>query len=201
MCVSLAEAIECLPRIQCLFEPLVARYDVNRYPQPVYDQLKQQFRDPGAVPTDDIEAALRWKYARPQPRPLPGPLVKTIRRLADRWQQMLAIDERDHAARIESLKDPEQPANDFVSRAFLVHLVTPKTVPIIDRYNHRAVRWYLGTVRNEFALGGLPQQFDDLELIRSFMHQVIAAWGKNAPNMIMLDRFLMVFGKNVAPQY
>lgn len=96
---------------------------------------------------------------------------------------------------------PDNPAADFVSRAFLVHLIAPVEVPIIDRFNHRAVRWFLSRVRQGFPLGGLPNNFDDIQLVGCFIGALTEAWGDDAPNPITIDRYLMMFGKNVAPRY
>lgn len=193
------EAAAILPSVQCFFGLLVARYDEGRYPQDTYGGLLQQFANPQNIGLAQIESALRWKYARPHPQPLTGAHQQTINRLAGRWHYLLETQE--HEYQIEALVDPDQPATDFVSRAFLVHLISPNDVPIIDRFNHRAVRWFIGMVRPSFPLGGLPQRYEDIVLVDCFMHQLLRVWGQDAPPLTSLDRYLMMFGKHVAPPY
>lgn len=199
MPVQLTEAIEILPKIQCFFDLLVARYDENRYPPQVYGQLIAEFQNPEQVGRAQIENALRWKYARPFPRQLPNGHIQTIDRISENWQNQFQAN--GYEQRIAALCDPDQNANNFVSRAFLVHLCAPNELPIVDRFNHRAVRWFLGTVREDFELGGLPNNYEDIMLIQSFVNQLLAVWDNNGQNHQTLDRFLMMFGKQIAPPY
>jgi len=197
--VDLAEAEALLPSIRVFFKPLVNRYDENRYPPSRYAQLKERFSEPRNVERIDIEAALRWEYARPIHRSLPAGQAATMQRLAKRWRFL--IEAHGPAEQIEALVDPNACAQDFVSRVFLVHLTSPRDVPMVDRFNHRAVRWLLGTLRKDFPLGGLPRHYGDVELIHSFSQQILEAWGDGAPPLNVLDRYLMMFGKNVTPRY
>jgi hypothetical protein len=103
--------------------------------------------------------------------------------------------------RMNALADPDQPANDFVSRAFLIHLIAPDEIPIVDRFNHRAVRWFIGTVRENYPLGGLPNHYDDVVRIHDFVNALSTAWGEAPPDRQQFDRFLMMFGKNISPRF
>jgi hypothetical protein len=200
MPVEMNEAVAVLPGIQCFFDLLVQRYDDLKYPPQVYNALLEEFANPAHVGAEEIERALRWKYARPQPRNLPAGHRQTIDRLARQWPNLLLVNGNGEMM-IANLFDPDEPAQDFVSRAFLVHLVVPNQVDIIDKFNHRAVRWFLGTVRDNFPIGHLPAIYDDIALVRSFMNQILNVWGAEAPARNTLDRFLMMFGRHVAPSY
>jgi hypothetical protein len=103
--------------------------------------------------------------------------------------------------RVQTLADPAGKSQDFVSRVFLVHLTAPGRLPMIDRFNHRAVRWLLGTVRSEFELGGLPSEYSDVILLRSFIEEIRRAWSGKPPMGSIIDRYLMMLGKHIAPRY
>jgi hypothetical protein len=193
------EANAILPRVRCFFDELVARYDEVRYPPHIYDELVDRFQYPQNIGAGQIDLALRWKYARLHPRTPAPNHAQTIARISARWPVLLEVEGPE--MRMNALVDPDQPASDFVSRAFLVHLTSPDEIPIIDRFNHRAVRWFIGTVRGDFPLGGLPSQYDDVVRVHDFVNALSAAWGEAPPDHQQFDRFLMMFGKNVAPKY
>jgi hypothetical protein len=195
--VTRAEAKQLVGLVQCLFEPLLNRYDEQKYPVSEYRALLRLFREPRGITSRDIERALTWKYGRKEIRQ--GGHAATVKRLSQRWESLLSASSNEE--RIQALKGPPG-ASDFVSRAFLVHLVSQGRLPIIDRFNHRAVRYLLQGVRGKgFELGHLPRSYSDIELVRSLIAQLRRAWRRVPPSPREIDRYLMVFGRNVAPAY
>jgi hypothetical protein len=194
--VTPGEAKELLPLMKPFFLPLVNRYDTTKYSPDVYLDLLNAFRDPASVRRSDITSALRWKYAR---KKLPGTVLGTVNRCAKRWHLVSGV--RTLQQRVQALEDPAGQSQDFVSRVFLIHLTSPVLLPMIDRFNHRAVRWLLGTVRPGFGLGGLPSVYDDVILLRSFIDEIRRTWSGKRPKGCVIDRYLMMVGKHIAPRY
>jgi hypothetical protein len=193
--VTRGEARELLPVIQPFFGALVGRYNEERYCPHEYQELRRIFGTPIAVRAGDISRALRWKYAR-------NKLLSTHRvaakRFVKRWK--LVCEARTLEKRVDALSEPDARSHDFVSRVFLVHLTAPDKVPMIDRFNHRAVRWLLGTVRPAFVLGGEPLVYDDVVLLGNFIDGIRSAWIGVPPKRQVMDRYLMMLGRQVAPR-
>ena len=197
--VTRDEARKVFAIIKGLFDLLVQRYDERKYPPVEYQGLLKAFQTAHKVGVADIRRALRWKYGKSDGSTLTANQQATIRRLSARWRYLVLAGHPE--GRLEALRDPLRPGHNFVSRAFLVHLCTPDKVPIIDRFNHRAVRYLLGTQRVGFALARLPESYEDLMLVRSFTVRLIEVWPGDKPSYTTVDRFLMMFGKNVAPPF
>jgi hypothetical protein len=194
--VTPGEARALLPLMKPFFLPLVDRYDTAKYPPDDYRDLVNVFRDPTSVRRSDITRALCWKYAR---KKLPRTLLGPANRCAKRWHMVSGV--RTLQEKVQTLADPAGKSQDFVSRVFLVHLTAPGRLPMIDRFNHRAVRWLLGTVRSGFELGGLPSEYCDVILLRTFIEEIKRAWSGMPPMGSIIDRYLMMLGKHIAPRY
>jgi hypothetical protein len=196
--VTRDEAALIVPLISPFFRLLVQRYQEEKYPPEVYKQLLKTFTHRQDVQPADIQCALYWKYGKKASQHIPKYLTATIERIAARWAYFCSA--KDNPERIRALQDPTVRASDFVSRAFIVHLADPKNVPIIDRFNHRAVRCLLRFVRPDFALRNRPRSYDDILLVHSFIEQIRYVW-RDGPTSSDLDRYLMMYGKHVAPRY
>jgi hypothetical protein len=197
--VTRGEALKIVKDIKCFFDLLVRRYDERKYPPDDYKELLGAFQAPHRVGEANIRLALRWKYGKSDGSALAESRLATIQRMTVRWKHVMWTERPE--CWLEALRDPDRRAHDFVSRAFLVHLCAPDKVPIIDRFSHRAVRYLLGTQRKGFPVGGLPRSSGDLLLVQRFSERMIEVWPGSKPSHSTFDRFLMVFGKNIAPPF
>jgi hypothetical protein len=89
--------------------------------------------------------------------------------------------------------------------AFLLHLLHPRSVPIIDQHNFRAVNALLAAVRPEWKGRSRPTMYGDIALVGTFMDAVLRAWSRHAPTTVPkpldLDKFLMMYGKSIKRQH
>ena len=89
----------------------------------------------------------------------------------------------------------------FITVAFLLHLLHPRKVPIIDQHNFRAVNALLASVRPAWKIKRRPSQYADISLVAAFMEAVLTAWRRRAPESVPsnrdLDKFLMMYGKAI----
>ena len=187
------EATQLLPQVADQFDELVAMYDEARYPPAVYFELCHTFSQPDQVQPEDISKALRWKYGRLNHANIPQHQANAIAMLANRWNEFRQAD--GHKERLEALA--YRPNSAFVSRVFLLHLTDPTRIPIVDRYNHLAVRHLLGTVREQWRTRRKPRVFEDVQRVQCFIERIREVWGDGEPGRILLDRYLMMFGKHV----
>jgi hypothetical protein len=89
----------------------------------------------------------------------------------------------------------------FITVAFLLHLLHPSTVPIIDQHNFRAVNAIMAGVRPTWKSRKQPSCYADIGLVSAFMEVVLEAWvyraPESAPAIRDLDKFLMMYGKAI----
>jgi hypothetical protein len=89
--------------------------------------------------------------------------------------------------------------NRFITIAFLLHLVRPRAVPIVDQHNFRAINKLMLEVRPGWRSKSMPSRYRDLETVAMFMGAVLRAWRQampeSAPSSRTLDKFLMMYGK------
>ncbi len=85
--------------------------------------------------------------------------------------------------------------------SFLLHLLRPGQIPIIDQHNFRAMNHYPMRVRNGWLPKSKPSEFDDLAILSAFMSDTLLSWKlldvATVPAKCDLDRFLMMFGKEL----
>ena len=82
---------------------------------------------------------------------------------------------------------------------FLLHLLRPLSVPIVDQHNFRAVNSLIRQVRPSWQSKTMPTRYRDLETVAMFMAAVLKGWRQSmpasAPSSHRLDKFLMMYGK------
>ena len=129
--VSEDEITKLLPTIKCLFDPIVAKYQEEKYSPDIYRDLLRTFEKPTKVKDADIRRALLWKYGKQEGNKLPPNQNSTITRIIAQWSKFCAASSFD--GKLDALTAPDKKGNDFVSRAFFLHLIEPAQFPIIDR--------------------------------------------------------------------
>jgi hypothetical protein len=95
--------------------------------------------------------------------------------------------------------------NRFITVAFLLHLLHPRQVPIIDQHNFRAVNALLASGRPAWKIRRRPSQYADILLVGAFMEAVLTAWRRRSPESVPskrdLDKFLMMYGKAIKERF
>ena len=178
------------------------RYDERKYPPGELDRLRAAFTLPDSVSESDIEAALVWKYGKysdTEKRNYPAAQRELAARIARLWPE-------------NAMRPTQNPKDDFdrwrqllgttsfITICFLLHLVQPRRLPILDKNNFLSVNRRLARVRPDFReRKKKPSQFEDLLLVRDFGIAVLCRWeeytNSEKPSADMLDRYLMMRGK------
>ena len=91
--------------------------------------------------------------------------------------------------------------NRFITVAFLLHLLYPSQVPIVDQHNFRAVNALMAGARHGWLSKKRPSRYSDIRLVGDFMTAVLDAWRRLTPDSVPcereLDKFLMMYGKAI----
>jgi hypothetical protein len=179
------------------------QYDEKKYPPAELARLRAVFATPDSVLEPDIVAALVWKYGHTGKANYPKHQRALAARIAKLWStnaMLPAQDPMDAFSRWRALLGP----TSFITVCFLLHLVQPDAVPILDQHNYRSVTLHLATVRPGLGGKAKPSQFSDLLLVRDFGLAVLGGWERYStsekPPADVLDRYLMMHGKAHKPR-
>jgi len=179
----------------------VAQYDTKKYWPDVYQRVRREFRQPERVSTRTLREALRWKYGHLGKPSIPTAHELLISQLQRGWSAAVAALPSAPENAITAIDRYFGGKTRFITVAFLLHLLHPRKVPIIDQHNFRAVNALLGGVRPAWKNKKKPAQYADILLVAEFMEAVLAAWRRRAPKSVpsdrALDKFLMMYGKAI----
>ena len=158
-------------------EPELSRfaeqYDEGKYPPSELKRLREMFASPDSVGVADVRDALVWKYGHTGKGNYPGQQRALGVRIAEAWPENAirsSEDPEDAFWRWRKLLGP----TSFITVCFLLHLVRPTELPILDQHNYRAVTHHLADAGLPLVAKAKPSRFDDLLLVRDFTNAVPA---------------------------
>jgi hypothetical protein len=187
------------------FENYVVKYDERKFPPSVYDQLRRALRSPLKVTHDDIRGAFIWKFGHTRKTQIPDSHETLISEIQQNWPQLSkALNGSTEAVFRRFAASIRGRTPRYITVAFLLHLLRPKDIPIIDQHNFRAMNHYLRAVRGDWEPKSKPSTHDDLVALSAFMIGVRSQWettdASTKPTELSLDRFLMMYGKGLKPR-
>ncbi len=156
--------------------------------------------------SQDLRTALLWKYGhlRKSGR-FPGTHKQLIADLQRRWPR-LARELPKSPDRAFSLIDVRVGGpTRFITVAFILHLIHPEQVPIIDQHNFRAVNALIREVRATWQGNKRPSRYTDITFVAAFMATVISMWRQRDPATVpeprRLDQYLMEYGRGLKARH
>ena len=199
--LNVGEVARVVDLIRPCFDEYVARYNERKYPPTVYDQLLNAFRAPMRVTHDDIRIAILWKFGHLRKRRIPARHEDLISELQLEWHAIASDLAGSPAEVFERLAATAGGPNRYITVSFLLHLLRPTEIPIIDQHNFRAMNYYINEVRSGWRRKRKPSSYADLVTLSAFTKGVRSCWKtadpETAPSERALDRFLMMFGKSL----
>jgi len=198
---SEAEAWEIAKAIMPRFSEYADQYDTKKYWPDVYQRVRREFREPTVVGAGTLRDALLWKYGHLGKSAIPPAHELLISQVQRGWLSAAAALPGTPEDGFVVLDRHFGGKTRFITVAFLLHLVYPADVPIIDQHNFRAVNALLLAVRPRWHSKTRPSLYGDITLVATFMKVVLTAWGRRAdasvPTDRELDKFLMMYGKSI----
>jgi hypothetical protein len=180
----------------------VSEYDIKKYPPEAYDRVRTAFDRPVLVAPGTLREALLWKYGHlNKSGAIPPAHERLISEIQRGWPSAVAALPGAPKEDFLALDRTFGGKTRFITIAFLLHLLRPHEVPIIDQHNFRAVNALMSRVRQGWRWRRAPSHYDDLEFVAAFMKTVLESWTRHAtasaPGMRELDKFLMMYGKHI----
>jgi hypothetical protein len=192
------EARGVVERIRPRFDQYASKYDERKYPPKIYDDLICAFSAPTNVSGEDIRGAMLWKLGHLGKKRIPSQHESLILRIQECWQDLSpaatgpTVEAFNRIAAVGG-------RHAYITVCFLLHLLRPSEVPIIDQFNFRAMNHYFAEARPGWRSKNRPSTFGDLETLSSFLSAIKRAWKFADPSSVPsergLDRFLMMRGK------
>jgi hypothetical protein len=199
--LSDAEAWQIAKAIRPRFEEYVAQYDTKKYWPVVYQRVRREFGQPERLAPGTLRDALLWKYGHLGKPAIPPAHEVLISQLQRGWPAAVAALPGDPEDAFVAIDRDFGGKTRFITVAFLLHLLHPRKVPIIDQHNFRAVNALVAAVRPAWKTRRQPSKYGDISLVAAFMEAVLAAWLRRAPESVPsdrdLDKFLMMYGKAI----
>lgn len=198
---SESEAWAIATAIRPRFAEFADQYDTKKYWPAVYQRVRRKFRQPTGVNPSTLREALLWKYGHLGKPAIPRAHEALISQLQHGWSSAVPGLPRVPEDAFVLLDRHFGGKTRFITVAFLVHLLHPGKVPIIDQHNFRAVNALLAAARPGWRSKKQPSRYEDITLVAAFMKAVRTAWGRRAhasvPSYRELDKFLMMYGKSI----
>ncbi|HPA19284.1 MAG TPA: hypothetical protein PLU30_16170 [Verrucomicrobiae bacterium] len=201
---STSEAHDIVQAIAPIFSRFADQYDTKKYPTDAYDRIREQFARPSEVTGDTLREALLWKYGHLGKNRIPASQEKLIAQIQGAWTKFSDALPPTPRETFVALDHDFGGKTRFITVAFLLHLLFPSTIPIIDQHNFRAVNALMAGVRPGWRKKQKPSRYEDILLLAGFMEAILDAWQRaddgSAPTSRDLDKFLMMYGKHLKGQ-
>jgi hypothetical protein len=199
--LSGSEAWQISKAIMPRFKEYASQYDTKKYWPGVYERVRREFVHAEVMAPGALRDALLWKYGHLGKPAIPLHHERLISELQRNWRAATAGLPKAPEDAFIALDHSFGGKNRFITIAFLLHLLHPTKVPIIDQHNFRAVNALMAGVRPTWKTKARPSQYPDIVLVAAFMKTVLEAWTLRAPESAPsdrdLDKFLMMYGKSI----
>ncbi len=199
--VTAEEAAHIVAFIRPHFDDYLKGYSERKYPPSDYDKLLCAFGAPRDLDAENIRLAIRWKFGHLGKSRIPSKHEALILELQRKWPEFASHSVLFGSAEalFGHLRRVVGGAHRYITVSFLMHLLRPNEIPIIDQHNYRAMNHFLGQVRPTWLSKSAPTNYADLIALSEFMKGVRCHWNTvdpvTVPSERNLDRFLMMFGK------
>jgi len=201
MSLSQAEAWKIVKAIRPQLEEHADRFDTKKFRPEVYERIRREFRQPTRVLSGTLRDALLWKYGHLGKPAIPPAHEALISQVQRGWRATAAALPRRSEDAFFVLDDAFGGKTRFITVAFVLHLLYPNEVPIIDQHNFRAVNALVAGVRPEWQSRRRPSRYGDILFVAAFMSTLLTAWRQRSPVSVpserRLDQFLMMYGKSI----
>lgn len=183
-------------KIDCFFSELIQKYEAGKYDELEYQRLLRIFQQPAQVGTRDIEDVLAWKYGKTRENLLKKRnYTSVISLFQNNWQDY--IEKEITSGEEAFIYWQKKIGTSFISVAFMVHLLFPNEIPIVDQHTFRGARYFLELVNFNHNIKQAPNSLSEIHMLNKFVHVFSERLGKSLREF---DKYLMMFGKHVAPR-
>ena len=181
--------------VESKFNYYLGKYDSQKYSEDIYIQSKINFKDLYKVNADDITQALLWKYGHINKSNYPDAHKKLIKMIIDNWLDFCKNNTYTLNNMYDFWKERLKGHQNFVTIAYLIHLIKSDEMQIIDQHNFRAFNYLVLLVNPGYSFTNKPNKLLDLKNYNHFFYQLLGILDLDKNKKRELDKFLMMYGK------
>lgn len=174
------------------------KYQSSKYPKKPYVEWKKTFPIPKDVKPEDIKQALEWKYGHWGKRSYPRAHKIIILKVQENWDEFVESNNYEIESIFSFWRNKLVEHQNFITIAFVAHLIHNSTIEIIDQYNFRAMNYLLSAVRPTWIWKKEPSDTKDIRDYSKFFKMLLSLLHIDGDRRRELDKFLMMFGKHKA---
>jgi hypothetical protein len=177
------------------FNEYYQKYQSSKYPEEPYIEWKMIFPTPNRVKPENIKQALEWKFGHWKKNNYVGAHKIIIAKVQENFNEFIELNNFEVESIFSFWRNKLKGHQNFITIAFLTHLIHNSTVEIIDQHDFRAMNYLISTVRPSWIWKKNPSDIDDLINYSEFFKRLIPLLDLNGDSKRKLDKFFMMFGK------
>ncbi|MHA1267982.1 MAG: hypothetical protein ACTSRS_22350 [Candidatus Helarchaeota archaeon] len=177
------------------FHEYYSKYSSLKYPEQPYVEWKNIFPVPKNVNPEHIKQALEWKYGHWGKRNYVRAHKEIISKIQKNWGDFLELNNYEIESAFSFWHQKLIAHQNFITIAFIIHLIHNSTIEIIDQHNFRAMNYLLASVRPSWNWKKKPSDIEDIRDYSNFFGTLLPLLDLSGDVKRKLDKFLMMFGK------
>lgn len=173
----------------------IKHYQSDKYPEDVYIQSKVKFKNPQSVTASDITKALEWKYGHLNKNNYPAAHKSIINTIILHWSDFCRVKCLSTDNIYNFWKEKLKVHQNFITIAYIIHLIKSDEIQIIDQHNFRAFNYLVSLVKAGHSYSKKPSSLLNLKNYNHFFNQLLSIIDIKENKKRNLDKFLMMYGK------
>ena len=180
------------------FSKYYRKYQSSKYPEKPYVEWKKKFPIPKNVKPEDIKQALEWKYGNWGKSNYPLSHKIIVSKVQKNWDEFVELNNYEIESIFAFWRSKLIEHQNFITIAFITHLIHNSTIEIIDQHGFRAMNYLFSAVRPSWIGKKNPSDTKDIRNYSEFFKMLLSLLDINSDEKRKLDKFLMMFGKHKA---
>lgn len=177
------------------FSKYYRKYQSSRYPERPYIEWRKTFPTPRNVKPEDIKQALKWKYGHWGKSNYPRAHKIMISKIQENWNEFIGLNNYEIESIFSFWRNKLIEHQNFITIAFVTHLIHNSTIEIVDQHTFRAMNYLLSTVKPSWTGKKNPSDTKDIKNYSEFFKMLLSLLDIDSDEKHKLDKFLMMFGK------
>ena len=170
-------------------------YQSDKYPEDCYIESKVKFKCPTQVTATNITKALEWKYGHLNKKNYPESHKILINKVIESWNDFCLLGNCTVDNMYDFWKERLKGHQNFITIAYIIHLIKSDEIQIIDQHNFRAFNYLVSLVKPGHSYNKKPSTLLDLKNYNHFFNQLLSIIDIRKDKVRDLDKFLMMHGK------
>ncbi|MBD3195991.1 MAG: hypothetical protein GF317_13100, partial [Candidatus Lokiarchaeota archaeon] len=154
-------------------EAYCSNFDSLKYPEEPYIKWKKAFANPCVDNKNFLKEAFEWKYGHWGKDNYPESHKTIISKFCNNWEEFVEKNKFDMKDIFDYWEKVLKDHQNFVTIAFITHLIHSENIPLIDQNTFRSMNYILKKVKNNSFSENKPSCIDDLKEYTDFFNSIV----------------------------